>query len=120
MDVTAWSPTLYGPAGAILTDAHDLAEFYRALLRGELLSAEMLERRATSRHRGFGMTNWRCRDVRRVGRRPSVAGVAALLGDVLRHFPERGGQRRRDVDHERSGRVGERLDRVAQVAHALD
>jgi D-alanyl-D-alanine carboxypeptidase len=41
-DVTAWSPSVFGPAGAILTNADDLARFYRALLQGRLLPRAML------------------------------------------------------------------------------
>jgi len=41
-DVTALSPTLFGPAGAILSNADDVARFYRALLGGRLLPDEQL------------------------------------------------------------------------------
>jgi D-alanyl-D-alanine carboxypeptidase len=41
-DVTALSPTLFGPAGAILSNAEDLGHFYRALLRGRLLAPRLL------------------------------------------------------------------------------
>jgi D-alanyl-D-alanine carboxypeptidase len=37
VDVTAFSPTLLGPAGAIVSNAEDVARFYGALLGGELL-----------------------------------------------------------------------------------
>jgi D-alanyl-D-alanine carboxypeptidase len=40
-DITALSPTLYGASGAILANAEDLARFYRALLHGRLLLAQM-------------------------------------------------------------------------------
>ena len=50
----------------------------------------------------------------------SVAAVASLPGDVLRDVAERRGQRCRYVDDEGPGGVGERLDRVAQVAGAVD
>jgi D-alanyl-D-alanine carboxypeptidase len=42
-DVTAWSPSGFGAAGAILTNADDLARFYRALLHGRLLPARLLK-----------------------------------------------------------------------------
>jgi len=42
-DVTAWSPSGFGAAGAILTNADDLARFYRALLRGRLIPARLLK-----------------------------------------------------------------------------
>ena len=42
-EVTALSPSLFGPAGAILSNADDLARFYRALLRGGLLPAPLLQ-----------------------------------------------------------------------------
>ena len=41
-DVTPWSPSGFGAAGAILTNADDLARFYRALLRGRLLESRQL------------------------------------------------------------------------------
>jgi len=41
-DVTPLSPTFFGPAGAILSNADDVARFYRALLGGRLLPAEQL------------------------------------------------------------------------------
>jgi D-alanyl-D-alanine carboxypeptidase len=41
-DVTPFSPTLYGPAGAILSNANDVARFYRALLGGSLLKPDLL------------------------------------------------------------------------------
>jgi D-alanyl-D-alanine carboxypeptidase len=44
LDVTALSPTLLGAAGAIVSNAEDVAHFYRALLDGELLGrAELAE-----------------------------------------------------------------------------
>jgi D-alanyl-D-alanine carboxypeptidase len=42
LDVTALSPTLFGAAGAIVSNAQDLADFYRALLRGRLLTPRIL------------------------------------------------------------------------------
>jgi D-alanyl-D-alanine carboxypeptidase len=36
MDVTDFSPTVFGAAGAILSNADDVADFYRAVLRGRL------------------------------------------------------------------------------------
>jgi D-alanyl-D-alanine carboxypeptidase len=42
-DVTAWSPTLFGASGAILSNASDVARFYRALLQGRLLSPKLLK-----------------------------------------------------------------------------
>jgi D-alanyl-D-alanine carboxypeptidase len=43
VDVTPFSPTLFGPAAAILSNADDLARFYRALLGGRLLGRDLLE-----------------------------------------------------------------------------
>jgi D-alanyl-D-alanine carboxypeptidase len=43
LDVTPLSPTLIGAAGAILSDAKDVAHFYRALLRGRLLGPDLLD-----------------------------------------------------------------------------
>ena len=34
--MTDFSPTVFGAAGAILSNADDIADFYRALLRGRL------------------------------------------------------------------------------------
>jgi D-alanyl-D-alanine carboxypeptidase len=42
LDVTPFSPTLYGASGAILSNADDVARFYRALLRGRLLGPDEL------------------------------------------------------------------------------
>jgi D-alanyl-D-alanine carboxypeptidase len=42
IDVTPWSPTLFGASGAILSNADDVADFYRALLGGGLLTPELL------------------------------------------------------------------------------
>jgi D-alanyl-D-alanine carboxypeptidase len=42
-DVTAWSPTVYGAAGAVLSDAHDVARLYRAVLRGRLINQTELD-----------------------------------------------------------------------------
>jgi D-alanyl-D-alanine carboxypeptidase len=42
MDVTDFSPTVLGAAGAILSNADDIADFYRALLRGRLFGAAEL------------------------------------------------------------------------------
>ena len=42
LDVTPWSPTLFGASGAILSNANDVARFYRALLRGRLLTPSLL------------------------------------------------------------------------------
>jgi D-alanyl-D-alanine carboxypeptidase len=41
-DVTPLSPSLFGASGAVLTNAPDLARFYRALLGGRLLPAHLL------------------------------------------------------------------------------
>jgi D-alanyl-D-alanine carboxypeptidase len=43
LDVTSWSPTLFGASGAILSNAKDVARFYRALLSGELLAHKLLK-----------------------------------------------------------------------------
>ncbi len=42
-DVTPWSPTLFGPGGAILSSPDDVADFYRALLGKRLLSHRLLK-----------------------------------------------------------------------------
>jgi D-alanyl-D-alanine carboxypeptidase len=42
-DVTGLSPTMAGPAGAIVSTAGDVATFYRALFSGELLEPEQLD-----------------------------------------------------------------------------
>ncbi len=41
-DVTPWSPSLYGASGALVSDVDDVADFYRALLRGRLTSRRQL------------------------------------------------------------------------------
>jgi D-alanyl-D-alanine carboxypeptidase len=41
-DITPLSPTLLGASGAIVSSAEDLADFSRALLRGDLLAPELL------------------------------------------------------------------------------
>jgi D-alanyl-D-alanine carboxypeptidase len=41
-DVTPWSPTFYGAAGAIVSNADDVAHFYRVLLRGRLVRPNLL------------------------------------------------------------------------------
>jgi D-alanyl-D-alanine carboxypeptidase len=43
VDITPLSPTLFGASGAILSNAHDVARFYRALLRGRLLTRPALQ-----------------------------------------------------------------------------
>jgi D-alanyl-D-alanine carboxypeptidase len=42
LDVTAFSPTLFGASGAIASNAGDVARFYRALLRGRLVGPAQL------------------------------------------------------------------------------
>jgi D-alanyl-D-alanine carboxypeptidase len=42
LDVTAWSPSFYGAAGALVSNADDVAHFYRALLRGRLLTHRLV------------------------------------------------------------------------------
>lgn len=42
-DVTAWSPSGSGAAGAIVSNADDVARFYRALLHGRLLPRALLK-----------------------------------------------------------------------------
>jgi D-alanyl-D-alanine carboxypeptidase len=42
-DVTPWSPSGIGGAGAILSNGDDVARFYRALLRGRLLPKALLK-----------------------------------------------------------------------------
>jgi D-alanyl-D-alanine carboxypeptidase len=42
-DVTAWSPSGFGAAGAIVSNADDVARFYRALLDGRLLPHRLLK-----------------------------------------------------------------------------
>jgi D-alanyl-D-alanine carboxypeptidase len=46
-DVTPWSPTMFGPGGAILSNADDVANFYRALLGKRLLSHRLLKEMRT-------------------------------------------------------------------------
>jgi D-alanyl-D-alanine carboxypeptidase len=46
-DVTPWSPSGFGAAGALLSNAHDLARFYRALLHGHLLPRALLKEMQT-------------------------------------------------------------------------
>ena len=75
-DVTDWSPTLFGPAGAILSNADDLARFYRALLQGRLLAAEVAAGDADDRPRRH--------------RRDPDAGILGGgwgLGLLREHFP---------------------------------
>jgi D-alanyl-D-alanine carboxypeptidase len=43
LDITPLSPTLLGASGAILSNAKDVARFYRALLQRRLLGPELLE-----------------------------------------------------------------------------
>jgi D-alanyl-D-alanine carboxypeptidase len=43
VDVTQFSPTVLGASGAILSNATDVARFYRALLSGRLLRPDLLE-----------------------------------------------------------------------------
>lgn len=47
MDVTAFSPTVSAASGAILSNADDLARFYRALLRGRLVTPRLLHQMQT-------------------------------------------------------------------------
>ncbi|MBM2614659.1 beta-lactamase family protein [Actinoplanes sp. LDG1-06] len=47
MDITALSPTLYGASGALVSNAEDVARFFRALLRGQLLPARVLAQMKT-------------------------------------------------------------------------
>ena len=42
-DMTAWSPSGLGAAGAILSNTNDVARFYRALLHGRVLPARLLK-----------------------------------------------------------------------------
>jgi D-alanyl-D-alanine carboxypeptidase len=42
VDVTAFSPTVLGASGAILSNANDVARFYRGLLSGRLLGPDLL------------------------------------------------------------------------------
>ena len=46
-DVTAWNPALYGASGALLSNAHDVARFYRALLQGRLMPPAQLSEMKT-------------------------------------------------------------------------
>ena len=43
LDATPWSPTLFGASGAILSNAKDVARFYRAVLSGRLLAHKLLK-----------------------------------------------------------------------------
>jgi D-alanyl-D-alanine carboxypeptidase len=42
IDATPWNPAQFGASGAILSTAGDVADFYQALLQGELLPADLL------------------------------------------------------------------------------
>jgi D-alanyl-D-alanine carboxypeptidase len=46
-DVTPWSPSGFAAAGAILSNADDVARFYRALLHGRLLPTVLLKEMRT-------------------------------------------------------------------------
>ena len=48
IDVTVWSPSWAWAAGALVSTAGDLARFYGALIRGELLAAEQLREMKTA------------------------------------------------------------------------
>lgn len=48
VDVSGLSPSMSPASGAIVADAHDTADFYRALLTGRLLNAELLEAMKTT------------------------------------------------------------------------
>ena len=48
VDVTVWSPSWAWAAGALVSTAGDLARFYEALVRGELLAAEQLRDMTTA------------------------------------------------------------------------
>ncbi len=48
VDVTVWSPSWAWAAGALVSTAGDLARFYGALVRGELLPAEQLREMKTA------------------------------------------------------------------------
>jgi D-alanyl-D-alanine carboxypeptidase len=47
VDITPLSPTLFGAAGAIVSNASDVARFYRALLRGRLPTPQLLSEMQT-------------------------------------------------------------------------
>jgi len=47
-DVTGWNPSWAWAAGALVSTAGDLARFYEALVRGELLAAEQLREMRTA------------------------------------------------------------------------
>ena len=47
-DVTGLSPSMSPASGAIVADAHDTADFYRALLTGRLLNPELLKAMKTT------------------------------------------------------------------------
>jgi D-alanyl-D-alanine carboxypeptidase len=47
LDVTAFSPTLYGAAGAIVSTPSDVARFYRALLQGRLVPRHLVREMQT-------------------------------------------------------------------------
>ena len=43
VDLSAFSPSLSGPAGAIVSNVDDVAGFYRALFAGRLLKPKLLK-----------------------------------------------------------------------------
>jgi D-alanyl-D-alanine carboxypeptidase len=43
LDVTVFSPSLFWAGGAMVSTARDIADFYRALLRGRVLESELLQ-----------------------------------------------------------------------------
>jgi len=54
LDVSAWSPSWYWAAGALVSNAADLARFYQALLSGRLLRPALLHRMITTVDTGNG------------------------------------------------------------------
>ncbi|WP_285500883.1 serine hydrolase domain-containing protein [Actinokineospora sp. NBRC 105648] len=59
-DTTAWTPTMAGAAGAVISTPPDVARFFRALLAGELLDRRGLDQmlttvRVAERNGGYGL-----------------------------------------------------------------
>jgi D-alanyl-D-alanine carboxypeptidase len=59
LDTSAWSPSIEWAAGALISNAADLARFYQALLSGHLLSPPLLREMTTTfttpAYPGYGM-----------------------------------------------------------------
>ena len=98
-DLSVLSPTAAWAAGAIVSTADDVARFYRALLQGRLLRADLLREMETTVPMGlaverYGLGLWR-------------TGTIALSRDAVRLRRRLGSQRRLDrLQHERLQQQG--------------